>query len=390
MREADPEQFRRASGNSRGWHSSLAGPNFGPVSDHFERLRKALAGLPQLNKGWLLWALGLTSIPHAEASAQFADGDGAPANFIYFGRERSRIAEPTFLNTESIVGAQLKYTWREIEPQRGRYDLEPILQDLAFLERHSKRFFIQLQDVSFEEAIINVPDYLLNDPTFGGGIARQYSFEDDDESRPIAEGWVARRWDPAVRDRFEKLLRALAAELDGRIEGISFAETAIGFGDSGDLHPPGFTFEAYAEGVHTLMTAAADVFRESHVIQYANFMPGEELPRNDQGYLRGVYAHADRVGVGVGGPDLLPHRPWQHLHSYPLIAARAPHTVAGSAVQWGNLDDRNRETGERVTVDELYRFARDDLRLDYIFWGTQEPHYTEEILPFLRSLSGGG
>jgi catechol 2,3-dioxygenase-like lactoylglutathione lyase family enzyme len=60
--------------------------------------------------------------------------------------------------------------------------------------------------------------------------------------------------------------------------------------------------------------------------------------------------------------------------------------IAGVAVQWGNLADRNRETGERVSVGELYSFARDELRLDYIFWGTQEPFYSRDILPYLRSL----
>ncbi len=29
--------------------------------------------------------------------------------------------------------------------------------------------------MSFEEAIVNVPDYLRGDPAFGGGVARQYS-----------------------------------------------------------------------------------------------------------------------------------------------------------------------------------------------------------------------
>ena len=53
-----------------------------------------------------------------------------------------------------------------------------------------------------------------------------------------------------------------------------------------------------------------------------------------------------------------------------MTAAR---TVAGIAVQWENLKDTNPEAGERVTVDELCRFARDRLRLDHIFWGTQEP-----------------
>jgi hypothetical protein len=314
----------------------------------------------------------------------------APENFVYFGVERSRIADTDFLETESIVGAQLKYRWQELEPERDRYDLRPILQDLAFLERHGKRLFIQLQDVSFEEAIVNVPDYLRDDPVFGGGVALQYEYDVNDETVLIAEGWVARRWDPAVRERFIKLLRVLGDSLDGRIEGLNLPETSIGFGDSGEHDPPGFSYEGYLESVKALMTAAREAFPRSHVIQYANFMPGEWLPGNDHGYLRSVYEHADRIGAGVGGPDLLPHRRGQQNHSYPLIATRGPNTVAGVAVQWGNLDETNPETGERVTVDALYRFARDSLRLDYIFWGTQEPHYSNEILPHLSNLANGG
>ena len=324
----------------------------------------------------------------AVGATRMTHGVNAPQNFIYFGLERSRISEPGFLGTEAVVGAQLKYRWQELEPDRDRYNLRPILEDLAFLEERGKKLFVQLQDVSFEGTIINVPDYLLSDPAFSGGIARQYSFEDDDERVPIPEGWVARRWDPAVRGRLVKLLRVLGRELDGRIEGLNLPETSVGFGESGKLHPPGFTYETYFEGIKILMTETRDALERSHAILYANFMPGEWLPENDHGYLRGVYDHADRIGMGVGGPDLLPHRRWQQLHSYALIAARKPNTVAGVAVQWGNLEDRNPATGDRVTVDELYRFAKDQLRLNYIFWGTQEPYYSNEILPYLRNLSG--
>lgn len=64
-------------------------------------------------------------------------------------------------------------------------------------------------------------------------------------------------------------------------------------------------------------------FPKSVVMQYANFMPGEWLPHDDRGYLRSVYAHARAWGVGVGGPDLLPFRPAQLSHAYPLIRASA-------------------------------------------------------------------
>ncbi len=309
---------------------------------------------------------------------------GGLKHFIYFGVERSRISEAAFLVSKSIIGAQLKYKWRELEPERDEYDLQPILQDLAFLEKHGKALFLQIQDVSFEESLVNVPDYLRSDPAFSGGVARQYSFADEEETVPIAEGWVARRWDPAVRARFIKLLQALAQELDGRIEGLSLPETSIGFGESGEFHPTGFTNESYFESVKLIMTAAQEAFPHSHVIQYANFMPGEWMPENDHGYLRGIYEHACRIGAGIGGTVVLPHRRWQQIHSYALIEARSPGTVAGVAVQWGNLEDRNPTTGERVTVAELCGYARNRLRLDYLFWGTQEPYYSDDILPYLE------
>ena len=336
----------------------------------------------------LVCALALGTGGPASGWAQSVDPEGPPRHFIYFGLERDRIEDPRFLSIPSISGAQLKYTWRELEPERGRYEFSAIRRDLALLEQYGKQLFIQLQDVSFDEGIVNVPDYLREDPVFGGGVALKYEFEDDDdeESSPRIDGWVARRWDPAVRERFADLLLALAEEFDGRIAGLNLAETSIGFGDSGDFHPPGFSYGAYFRGILDLTSSARRAFRESDVIVYANFMPGEELPSEDLGYLRGVYEHADRIGAGVGGPDLLPHRWYQRQHSLPLIAQRAPETVAGVAVQDGNLEDTNRRTGERVTVSELFEFARDDLRLDYIFWGAEEPFLSEEILPFLQSL----
>ncbi len=318
------------------------------------------------------------------ASAQSADNESPPENFIYFGRDRDRIVEPEFLLNEGVVGAQLKYIWRELEPERDRYAFDAIRSDLEYLERHRKRLFIQLQDVSFDTAIVNVPDYLREDPEFGGGVAIHTA--DHGELGRLPEGWVSRRWDSAVRERIARLLEALAAEFDGRLSGINLPETSVGFGGDPEQWPPGYSPGEYYASIRELMTAARGAFEISDVIIYANFMPGEELPDDDRGYLKGVYEHADQIEMGVGGPDLLPNRWFQRQNSLPLIAARAPGTVAGVAVQSGNLEDTNRQTGERVSVAELYEFARDELRLDYIFWGMQEPFYARDILPFLQRL----
>ena len=74
-------------------------------------------------------------------------------------------------------------------------------------------------------------------------------------------------------------------------------------------------------------------------------------------------------------------------HSLRFILARRTGTIAGLAVQDGNLAERNPVTGARVSVEDLVRYAIDTLRLDYIFWGTEEPYYSAEVLPWLASLS---
>jgi hypothetical protein len=115
-------------------------------------------------------------------------------------------------------------------------------------------------------------------------------------------------------------------------------------------------------------------------------MPGESLPAVDRGYLRSIYTLAERIGAGVGGPDLLPFRKGQQANSLPLIANRSPGVVAGLAVQDRNLADLDPTTGRPVTVDVLYHYAADNLRLDYIFWGGEEPYFTQDILPYLLEL----
>jgi hypothetical protein len=341
--------------------------------------------------GALAWVLLIAAAAALPAVAGRAAGEPGRVpgpkkihHYVYFHRDRERISDPAFLRTEALEGAQLAYTWSELEPRKDAYDFSDIRKDLAFLQAQRKKLFIQLQDVSFDGAIINVPRYLREDPRYHGGVARQYTIEGEDEEHARPEGWVARRWDPAVRERFHRLLKALGAAFDGRIEGINLAETSVNFGERGGLFPADFTFERYRDAVLETTAALKSAFPRSVTLRYANFMPGEWLPDNDRGYLRAVYRRARELKVGIGGPDLLPFKPGQMNHSYPLIRECDGSVPIGIAVQWGNYEHRNPKTGRRVTTAELVGFAGDYLRADYLFWCTQEPYYSEEVLPFLR------
>src|SRR5258707_15789306 len=101
---------------------------------------------------------------------------GAPAaelhHYVFFNRDRQRISDPAFLGTKAFEGAQLKYTWRELEPGKDGYDFSAIEHDLTFLTSKGMKLFLQLQDASFDPTVVNVPRYLRNDPRYNGGADR--------------------------------------------------------------------------------------------------------------------------------------------------------------------------------------------------------------------------
>ena len=101
-------------------------------------------------------------------------------HYVFFNRDRERISEPTFLETNAFEGAQLKYAWRELEPEKDSYNFGIIQKDLDFLTSKGKKLFIQLQDVSFDTSIINVPQYLIDDSIYNRGANTDYHYEEDE------------------------------------------------------------------------------------------------------------------------------------------------------------------------------------------------------------------
>jgi hypothetical protein len=305
-----------------------------------------------------------------------------PRHYVFFGMDREKLpAATSFFDTRAFEGAQITYSWRQLEPQKDNYDFSLIREDLALLSKHKKTLWIQIQDVSFSAKYIHLPRYLLSDPEYHGGIARQYNTAND-----VGQGWVARRWDPAVQARLHKLFAELGKEFDGRITGVNLDETSLEFGKDVTLEPTGFTVTGYVDAVITNMRALKHAFPKSVVLVYANFMPGEWRPTDNRGYLDSVYAAARLMGVGVGGPDVLPMRPGQLGSSYPLIHLIADAVPVGIAVQDGNLAEVNRNTGKRVTASELLDFATGYLGADFIFWGTEEPYFSDDVVPTIAKL----
>ena len=151
------------------------------------------------------------------------------------------------------------------------------------------------------------------------------------------------------------------------------------------MFPKGFTPEIYRDAIVTNMAILKRAFPTSLTMQYANFMPQRRLPEKAPSYLRDVYERARQLKVGVGGPDLLPYKPGQMRNSYPLLREYAGTIPTGIAVQDGNFQHTNPKSGQTVTIPEMVGFATDYLKVDYIFWCTQEPFYSENLIMFLQA-----
>jgi hypothetical protein len=305
-------------------------------------------------------------------------------HYVFFNMERERIAETSFLTTTAFEGAQLKYTWKELEPEKDHYRFTDIRKDLDFLTAHGKKLFIQLQDVTFDTSVVNIPAYLIRDTTFHGGVALQ--FETDNHGQIIPGGWVARRWDPAVRERMHKLFDTLGKEFDGGIEGINLPETSVTFGENPKSFPRGFTCDLYRDAIIANMKALRKAFVKSVTLLYANFMPGEWLPSEDRAYLRSIFRCATETGIGLGGPDLLPYKKGQMNNGYKFIRECKGLVPSGIAVQDGNYDYINPQTKSRITIRELIQFANDSLRVEYVFWCTEEPYYSRDLIPLMKTM----
>ncbi|MBU2509797.1 hypothetical protein KJ966_00590 [bacterium] len=300
-------------------------------------------------------------------------------HFVYFARDREAIYNHPFLGNLRFEGAQIMYSWAQLELIKGQYDFSIIHDDYNYLKSKGKKLFIQLQDATFNPKYKGIPDYLETEEYDRGAI-----YQRSDSGVP--EGWTAKRWNKNIQARFVHLLKTLGQAFDGKIEGINLQESAIGVSHEFDKS---FTPSIYVESLKTNMLALKKAFPISATMQYANFMPGEWLPWEDKGYLKSIYQYGEKIGVGLGAPDLMVRRKGQLNHALAMMHEHTYSVPIGIAVQDGNYIGQTNST--KVTknreniVPLLHAFAKDFLKVTYMFWVNQEPYFQQDVLPCFTS-----
>ncbi|MCG8452404.1 MAG: hypothetical protein MI717_04385 [Spirochaetales bacterium] len=334
-----------------------------------------LVGSPLFATGWQNPSERYMEAYKAYENAPLPLQEDEMKHFVYFARDREALVNHSFLSAQRFDGAQIMYSWRQLEGAKGEYDFSVIEEDLNYLQSRGKGLFLQIQDATFSPQYVAVPEYLKN-AEYDGGVIEQ---REDDGS---VEGWVAKRWNPEVRARFAIFLKALGERFDGRVEGVNLQESAIGISSQYDVS---FSSEAYVEGIKANMKALKEAFPQSTTMQYANFIPGEWLPWEDFGYLESIYDYGESIGVGLGAPDLMVRRKGQLNNPLAMMHEKSYTAPLGIAVQDGNYigaTNSNEVRSQRKNiVPMLHAFAQDFLKVRYMFWSYQEPYFTEDVLP---------
>src|SRR4051812_40021829 len=126
----------------------------------------------RLSSSFLILVLTVTSaVLSGPTSARATE----PANFLFLDADdmsdhRDMLARP------DIVGGQIIYPWRQLEPQKDLYDLSKLQRDLAVARGQHKKLWVTISDRTFGLKWKGLPDYLSEDPEYAGGTVFQYSY----------------------------------------------------------------------------------------------------------------------------------------------------------------------------------------------------------------------
>lgn len=281
---------------------------------------------------------------------------------------------PEVCQEPALRGMQVRWDWYDLEPAKGNYSFDGLMQLYEALSKCQKRLVVEVWPVEFGTSSPTgiVPNYLLSSPEYNGGVVATKT------------GFIARLWERAVMDRLIALNTAMAVKFDSLpyFEGIIITETATAFSDI----PEGYTPGAYASQLKRLIAASSANWPRTNVIMFNNY-----LQNSSDSVFVDLVQYLQDNRAGTGGPDTLP----------------PPHSgTRGERIYRGEIDGVDRRglmpamyavqssvfNGKEGSFlpEELYVHCVNTNRCSHMFWlrnvsyGSAEQQWSTGILPFLR------
>jgi hypothetical protein len=323
----------------------------------------------------LLILLALVIVSCADKSSDISESNNGsspappkwnPGHYIFL--TSSGMVTEEFINTSGFRGVQVRYFWKDLEPEKDQYDFTLIRNDLKLVAENGKQLFIQLQWKCFSTGETYAPKYIVNNPDH-----IYYSNQHDTINPPVNP----RIWDTYVLERFNKLIEEIGKSFDQypNLEGINLPESAPSASVT-ELARTGY-YPLDANGNPVLDLTMAMSYIKSNMLAMKKAFP---LSLNVQ-YMNGppklftenrFHEVFLAEGIGMGGPDVsfranLLNNVYKF---YPPLSGFVP---LCSAVQSPDYDF----DGIIQEVRDLYELGRDTLKLNHIFWSPKEPWWSD-------------
>jgi hypothetical protein len=148
------------------------------------------------------------------------------------------------------------------------------------------------------------------------------------------------------------------------LEGIATQETALSL-PATVLDANGYTPEKYRDAYISILNTASTSLPTSRIFWFMNF-----FPRN-QSYIGSIATAMIGKGVVMGGPDVLPDEPTLLSMTYPFydqFQGKLPLFGQIEDICYRHLHDTAGYSTKYWTPAESFRFARDDLHVNYMLW----------------------
>ncbi len=267
----------------------------------------------------------------------------------------------SYATQPGVKGLILRYTWKELEPTLGVYNLTHVASDIAKVKAVNRRVVVMVLDKSFNPTS-PLPDYMsaYAVPMF---IQKSNSY-----------GVIAKRWDPYVVGRLNALMQKLAASFDANytLEGLAIQESAVG---NFDVKLYNYDSQAYGAALANVVTSGQTALKHSKLFWYQNYIQhsGSD-PLSGIARLEKTIDTAELVHPAIGGPDVLPDQ--QNAINtltpvYKYMVAKYPTESRFCSMQndsFSSLHVGGAEDGLFWTMQELFDYSRTVYGCNYMFW----------------------
>lgn len=334
----------------------------------------------------ILFIISMVWVPFGTVYADAPAAGGVTSSSVkwhpghYYSIMSGSKNDPTYLaqvyseldDTPALRGMQVRFNWAELETSYGVYNFTTIDKRLSELAAKNKRLMILLEIKSWDSGTALVPEY-LKASTYEGGI---FPFNTDGSS--TIKGYNIKLWNPMVRDRLAALISALGKRFNSHnyFEGIGLTETSL----SSPMIPLTSTqINDFYSNLLVVNNKMRESFPNTMTFQFANY---------SRSILPALVSGLKEMGAALGCPDVFIEEPgllypgdkWSYkgiYTYYPENSRLMPLTIQVMTPNYENT--RYDKTGYVPTVSELLAFARDNLKVNYIFWQRIPGHYPEVL-----------